>query len=53
MEELKKTPGTGMEAAGQQTGLSLAEAEKRCPECAGEHDRDRLLPEADSGCAAV
>lgn len=29
MEELKKTPGTGMEAAGQQTGLSLAEAEKR------------------------
>ena len=29
MEELKKTPRTGMEAAGQQTGLSLAEAEKR------------------------
>lgn len=29
MEELKKTPGTGMEAAGQQAGLSLAEAEKR------------------------
>lgn len=28
MEELKKTPRTGMEAAGQQTGLSLAEAEK-------------------------
>lgn len=29
MEELKKTPRTGMEAAGQQMGLSLAEAEKR------------------------
>ena len=29
MEELKKTPGTGVEAAGQQAGLSLAEAEKR------------------------
>lgn len=29
MEELKKTPRTGMEAAWQQMGLSLAEAEKR------------------------
>lgn len=29
MEELKKAPRTGMEAAGQQAGLSLAEAEKR------------------------
>lgn len=29
MEELKKAPGTGMEAARQQAGLSLAEAEKK------------------------